>query len=413
MRPPNKSTQIASSIATSANATALPSRVINSKAISADKAISILETHASSYHTNSDVKHALILGIDTLRTKNNTPQLVPSVHPDLRRLVTKQTDRVIQKLSEGVPAQSYATALNSIPTPLQHEANVSPRITRELTIKPTAVIESLKNATSAEIVRETTRALGNPSASDIAARKLTSGDIHLKFASVAKKNLYENDTKLRSLFRPDCSVRSRGLPVVAHGIPTTATDPSDLPATAAYLKLQNPHWPLEINFLRLGWPLKVKRLGLQTGSLIITLASEDQANALIHHGLIIEGEIHTCEVYSEDCKVTRCFRCQKYHRTTAKFCHEPVRCGFCAGAHATSNSTIKETGRGLACRACGKTGHTARAKECPTRAKEVIRARQAYASRPVRCKSNTPTHQHTNSPYFYRPNPPSIRARMD
>ncbi|KAI1002935.1 hypothetical protein K3495_g5269 [Podosphaera aphanis] len=285
VRPPKKSTQIASSVATSANATALPSQVINSKAISADKAISILETHASSYPTNSDVKRALILATDTLHTKNSTPQLVPSVHPDHRRLITEQTDRVIQKIS-GVPAQSCATALKSIPTPLQHEANVSPRVTRELTIKPTAVTESLKNATGANIVHETTRALlETPSASVIAARKLPSGDIHLTFASAAKKNLYENHTRLRSLFGPDCSVRSRGLLVVAHGILTPATDSSDSPATAAYLKLQNPHWPLEINFLRLGWPSKVKRLGLQTGSLIITLTIEDQANALIHHGV--------------------------------------------------------------------------------------------------------------------------------
>ncbi|KAI1002399.1 hypothetical protein K3495_g5799 [Podosphaera aphanis] len=103
---PNKPTQVDSSVATSANATALPSRVINSKAISADKAISILETHASSYPTNSDVKRALVLAIDTLRTKNNTPQLVPSVNLDLRRLVSEQTDRVIQKIS-GVVGMKF------------------------------------------------------------------------------------------------------------------------------------------------------------------------------------------------------------------------------------------------------------------------------------------------------------------
>ncbi|KAI0993832.1 hypothetical protein K3495_g14352, partial [Podosphaera aphanis] len=301
MRPQIDSSQAASSVATSANATALPPRANTSKAISTDKAISILQTHASSYAANTDVHRALMLAIDTLRAKDNASQSQLSVYPELCRLITEQTERVIQKISTVTSSQSYATALRTSSATLHHEASVPPRATRELTIKPSAVSDSLKNATGADIVRETTKALGNPSASVIAARKLPSEDIHLTFASAAKRNLYENDTRLRSLFGQDCSVRSKGLPIVAHGLPTAAIDLSDMPMATAYLKLQNPHWPSDIRILRMGWPSKVKLLGLQSGSLIITVASEDQANALIHHGLIIEGEIHTCEVYSEEC----------------------------------------------------------------------------------------------------------------
>ncbi|KAI1005588.1 hypothetical protein K3495_g2630 [Podosphaera aphanis] len=225
MRSPNKSTQIASSVATSAHATALLSRVTNSKAITADKAISILETHGSLYPMNSD---------------NNTPQLVPSIHPGLCRLITEQTDRVIQKISEGVPAQSYATALDSILTPFKTRSECFSSCYKGTYHKTNCYYRLNENATGAEIFRETTRALRNPSASVIATRKVPSGEIHLTFASAAKKNLYENDTRFRFLFGPDGSVRSRRLTVVAHGIPTTAIDPIDLAATPAHLKLQNP-----------------------------------------------------------------------------------------------------------------------------------------------------------------------------
>ncbi|KAI0992015.1 hypothetical protein K3495_g16171, partial [Podosphaera aphanis] len=99
MRPQIDSSQAASSVATSANATALPPRANTSKAISTDKAISILQTHASSYAANTDVHRALMLAIDTLRAKDNASQSQLSVYPELCRLITEQTERVIQKIS--------------------------------------------------------------------------------------------------------------------------------------------------------------------------------------------------------------------------------------------------------------------------------------------------------------------------
>ncbi|KAI1007647.1 hypothetical protein K3495_g586 [Podosphaera aphanis] len=205
------------SVPTYANTTPLstkPSNHTATKAIPTDRAISILLRHASPYAVDTDIHRAISLAIvalqakrDTTRSANQDASSSP-VHPDLRRLITEPTDRILHKISQTSPGKHTCAAPYHSSARPQHEASVPPRVAREITIKPSVVTNEPEKATGADIVRETSKALGNSTPSVIAARKLPSGDFHLTFASAAKRNLYDNDSRLRSLFRADCTVHS-------------------------------------------------------------------------------------------------------------------------------------------------------------------------------------------------------------
>ena len=92
---------------------------------------------------------------------------------------------------------------------------------------------------------------------------------------------------------------------------------------------------------------------------------------------------------------TQCLRCQNYGHI-ARFCGNVRKCGFCAsGAHETQDCHWKDDKAKHSCAVCKspEAKHTAWARECPERVKQVAKARQAYIQRPTRFRARLPSSQ--------------------
>ena len=116
----------------------------------------------------------------------------------------------------------------------------------------------------------------------------------------------------------------------------------------------------------------------------------EQANTLIEQGLLLDSELHDCEVFWGDCQLVQCFHCQSY-KHTAKHCRNAVRCGFCAAiGHASKDCANQGNPEMYRCAVCkGGKKHTSWARECPVRREQVAEAQKAYLTRPARFQVRT------------------------
>ena len=360
-----------------------PSRA---KETTLERAIEIVEAYVLDNGGSSRVRDAWKQVQDATK-KSTRPNSNATDETGLSEVKTqiKELTEVVQNLASMGP-KSYATAAKTRTSAAStNEAKVPVRNGREVNVRPGK--ESLEqNARSGvDLVRDITQRIGAPGLV-VAARRLPSGDVTVSFDSAESKSCWENRLELREAFGQDAAIQRRGHPILVHGVRTKDIDITDQALAARTVIQQNPKWNGLVDIARIAWPAKVKRLQSEIGSLVLSVASPQQANLVIQDGLLLGCEYHNCEVFSEECRVTRCFNCQLYHRTTAKHCRNQTRCGFCAGAHRTEDCLARASNRLnlQACRACGKSGHPAWAKECLSRRTEVSRARQAFLQRPRR-----------------------------
>jgi hypothetical protein len=130
--------------------------------------------------------------------------------------------------------------------------------------------------------------------------------------------------------------------MIAHGIRVAALNISDQKTAIASLYTQNTKLQGSIEIVQVGWAKKTIVQGKKVAPLHIGIAEPEQANRLIDYRLLFGSELHDCEVFSGDCKVTQYFKCYLY-RHTAKHCRSVVRCRFCTGpGHASNDCPLKE-----------------------------------------------------------------------
>jgi hypothetical protein len=67
-------------------------------------------------------------------------------------------------------------------------------------------------------------------------------------------------------------------------------------------------------------------------SLILRLPQLGLSDILRARGMVIGSIIHEVRPYDSKCRVTQCFRCQRFGHTT-RACSSPPRCGHCAEGH--------------------------------------------------------------------------------
>lgn len=130
------------------------------------------------------------------------------------------------------------------------------------------------------------------------------------------------------------------------------------------------------------------------------IAEPDQANLLIDTGLLLDSELHDCELFDGSCYITQCFKCYQYNHT-AKHCRSVARCGFCdAAGHSSQDCNKKEDRTAFYCIPCRKQGHISWARECLIRKRQIEKAQQAYTCRPskfqVRATSSKPINTATS-----------------
>lgn len=302
--------------------------------------------------------------------------------------------KIIQGLANkpAIGKASYADILRSNTTgskvSVDRVASVPARRAREVIITPGNEEPRQRQRSGLDIVRDINTELQDQSV--VAARRLPSGDIMITFEDQQKRDLWAKSPKIIRAFGATARVKAREYTVIAHGIRVAAIDPAKKDTAITSIMAQNPRLQGHIEIVRLAWARKTIKLGKRIAPLHIGVATPEQANTLIEQGLLLDSELHDCEVFWGDCQVIQCFHCQSY-KHTAKHCRNTVRCGFCAAiGHASKECANQGNPDMYRCAVCkGGKKHTAWARECPVRREQVAEAQKAYLTRPIRFQVRT------------------------
>jgi hypothetical protein len=265
---------------------------------------------------------------------------------------------------------------------------VPARRAREIIIAPGKEEPRQKQRSGLDIVRDINIELQDQSV--VAARRLPSGDVMVTFEDQQKRDLWAKSPEIVRAFGDTARVKAREYTVIAHGIRVAAVDPAKKEDAIAGIIAQNPGLLGQVEIVRLAWARKTIKLGKRIAPLHIGVATPEQANTLIEQGLLLDSELHDCEVFWGDCQLVQCFHCQSY-KHTAKHCRNAVRCGFCAAiGHASKDCANQGNPEMYRCAVCkGGKKHTSWARECPVRREQVAEAQKAYLTRPARFQVRT------------------------
>jgi hypothetical protein len=102
---------------------------------------------------------------------------------------------------------------------------------------------------------------------------------------------------------------------------------------------------------------------------------------LINEGVVMEYDLKSVERYDASCRITQCFKCQKYGHIST-ICSNAESCGHCGSDHTTEKCAGVSPTTRKRCAACQGGEHTSWSAECPARVKETLRARAAKLTLP-------------------------------
>lgn len=295
----------------------------------------------------------------------------------------KETVRLL-KGSNTRPVASYAAAVKAgILGPREEKAVPVPqRQRREVIISPKGETPAQRQRTNREIYEDIQRAGGK---GILTTRRLPSGDIAVICEDNRAKEALEETGQGVQGAAALAEIRRRTYIVLAHGISIKRLDLTKTKEATHELYQLNKTIQGKVDILGLKWAQK--NIGSRTrATLQIKVASSTQANLLIDRGLVVDCQIHYCEPFVGECRVTQCYKCYKYGHIAA-MCKSLERCGYCSKTgHKTADCMHKGQPEKHQCSACEKTGarHVSWSSECPTRRANVERARLCYAQRPTR-----------------------------
>jgi hypothetical protein len=332
---------------------------------------------------------------------------------ELKTQVKGLTDLVKGIARQPVATTTYADALrskgglpsNGLAGGGSRVLPVPARRARELVVAPGAETDTQKDRTSLELVRDINTATSG-SGDAVAARRLPSGDVLVAFQSVLEKQKWEACSEaVLQAFGAGARLRAREYTVLAHGVQVRSVNQANQTRAIEDIYSQNPRLRDTVRIVRVGWARKTLKYGKRIAALHIGIAEPDQANLLIDTGLLLDSELHDCELFDGSCYITQCFKCYQYNHTV-KHCKGVGRCGFCGSAgHSSQDCNKKDDSTAFHCIPCRKQGHVSWARECPVRRQQVEKAQQAYASRPskfqVRAASSGLAHTATATTSVY------------
>ena len=309
---------------------------------------------------------------------------------ELKTQVKGLTDLIKGLAKPNTAPSSYADALRSkgsAPVGRRSDGQriqpVPARRARELVVAPGTETTAQKQRTSLELVRDINAATDG-SGDAIAARRLPSGDVLVAFQGVLEKQKWEVRSEVLQAFGTGARFRVREYTVLAHGIQVRSVNQADQAGAIEAIYSQNPRLRGSVRIVRVGWARRTLQSGRRLPALHVGVAEPEQANLLIEAGLLLDSELHDCELFDGNCHITQCFKCYQYNHT-AKHCRSIARCGFCGSASHSSQDCDKKDDRAtFYCVPCRKQGHVSWARECPIKKRQVEKAQQAYACRPAK-----------------------------
>ena len=166
----------------------------------------------------------------------------------------------------------------------------------------------------------------------IAVRKLQSGDLLLHTATEEARRRLEGDGKWLQRVAGSATAKRQRFPVFVHGTEVARYHQKDQKESKKLLEEQNRSLHPELEVLEISWPKFATTSGKRYSSMVVDVASAEQANRLIVEGLLDGGELKVVELFDRNCRVMQCFRCQEYGHS-GKSCKKPASCGHCAGNH--------------------------------------------------------------------------------
>ena len=178
---------------------------------------------------------------------------------------------------------------------------------------------------------------------------------------------------------PSAVVRKRTWPVIVHGV---SVRDHQLDAWGKHAKRIEKENSSQIPNLRIQGMRWLRRTNKgDFAPLVIEVDSAEQANRLINEGVIMGYDLKLVERYDAGCRITQCFKCQKYGHISS-ICPNAEKCGHCGSDHTTEKCAGVSPALRKRCAACQGGEHTSWSAECPARVKETLRAKAARAVLP-------------------------------
>jgi hypothetical protein len=283
-------------------------------------------------------------------------------------------------LANPTPPRSYAQAAGgkggseTVPIPR--------RTYREMVVRTGAETEAQKRRNGRELVEDIQKA-GAPQV--VAARRLRSGDILLTTTDNESRTQLQKEKSWTSGVGEGAEVRRKQYAVVTHGIKVAQMDMSNKTDAIKAIYTQNPSWKDQVEILNIAWTDRKRFGGKSVSSLIIGVAEPAQGDILIDGGMLWDYQLHDCEPFSGQCRITQCYKCYQYGHI-GRMCSNEEICGFCGKLdHKTDECLRKPDPTRHRCPICpGHGKYTAWAPSCPIRKEKREEAQRAYLQRPTR-----------------------------
>src|SRR5579871_2901786 len=288
---------------------------------------------------------------------------------------TKHNVSEIQKAAQTPSISSGARTWASV-------ASLPYTMQPTMSVKPTPPIPSVTLKVTDPKLNTDLKALTPPDllktlkerglAEAIAARSLPSGDLKITLSNPIDKKRLEDTREWDQCFPGQMKTVTPtfAVEVVSVRINELGRTQEELKAATTRLLEENKHIPgLRIDGIH--WMRRIQPNSIKThASLILKIPQLGISDTLRARGMVIGSIIHDVRPYDSKCRVTQCFKCQRFGHTT-RACSSPPKCGHCAEDHDTRDCQNNTQAK---CTNCGQK-HKAWDRTCRMYREKLEKAR--------------------------------------
>ena len=319
-----------------------------------------------------------------LRASNNKPQGVafgPTNPQKIEKMIEETHKMVadIQKRQAGPKKATWAQVADGGQNTIQEQQTRTDASERQFTIKITDEAERKRvQETETGALLQTMKEAANAACKDIQGiRKLGSGDILVTTGDNGSKEALQRSTEWITVVAPTAKPTARMRSIEIIGVRRASFEiGTEEEKKEAMEKIVSENRTLHqgLKIGRISWQKKKYNEDKTHASLILDLATAEEANRIVEKGLVVDYDVHTAAIYCRSWEIKQCFKCQGYGHI-ATLCKKRETCGHCAGEHPTKECPNPEKPK---CTNCGK-NHPTWDSRCQVRIgqREKTRARRA------------------------------------
>jgi glutathione S-transferase len=272
-------------------------------AIYKGRAIVTVEAYLQAANCPQHIRNAWLYLRKGLEEVNTAKGTMPN--SALEEILTRLASIEKRLSASPLTSQKQLTYADSAraPAPAPSQERLVPgRALKEVTVqvlsdpKPSQTIERLVESINA--------AQSNMSGKVPAARKLQSGYILVTADSQETKNLIDQEEGWTKVIAGKTKVKGQRFTVMAHSVRTNRIETENQEKAIAELQAQNPQLKNKVKFIKVTWMKKTLKKGRLHGQLLIDVGTPEEADTLVHEGLLHNHELKNCELFHSECKMT-------------------------------------------------------------------------------------------------------------